>query len=239
MNVHNAPRGRLVIADDQPDVLKALQHLFKADGYHVETVTSPAAVLGALRERDFDVAVIDLNYTRDTTSGREGLDLLSQILAAQPALAVVVMTAWGTIELAVEAMRRGARDFVEKPWDNERLRSIVRTQAELGRALRRATRLEAQSRTTQNDGGPLLIADSAAMQPVLQIIARVGPSDANVLITGENGTGKGLAAQMLHGSSSRASRPMVTINAGGVSEGVFESELFGHVKGAFTDAKQD
>ena len=154
-------------------------------------------------------------------------------------LPVVVMTAWGSVNVAVEAMRRGARDFVEKPWDNERLKAIVRTQTELGRALRRATRLEAQSRTTQNDGGPLLIADSAAMQPVLQIIARVGPSDANVLITGENGTGKGVVAQALHAVSSRASRPMVTINAGGVSEGVFESELFGHVKGAFTDAKQD
>src|SRR6185436_7266567 len=124
-------------------------------------------------------------------------------------------------------------------WDNERLKAIVRTQTELGRALRRATRLEAQSRTTQNDGGPLLIADSSSMQPVLQIIARVGPSDANVLITGENGTGKGVVAQALHAVSSRANRPMVTINAGGVSEGVFESELFGHVKGAFTDAKQD
>ncbi len=106
-------------------------------------------------------------------------------------LPVVVMTAWGSVNVAVEAMRRGARDFVEKPWDNERLKAIVRTQTELGRALRRATRLEAQTQTRQNDGGPLLIADSAAMQPVLQIIARVGPSDANVLITGENGTGKG------------------------------------------------
>jgi DNA-binding NtrC family response regulator len=143
------------------------------------------------------------------------------------------------VNLAVEAMRRGARDFVEKPWDNDRLATIMRTQTELGRALRRASRLEAQSSIMQAEGGPLLIADSPAMAPVLQIVARVGPSDANVLITGENGTGKGLVAQALHASSSRASRPMVTINAGGVSEGVFESELFGHMKGAFTDAKQD
>jgi DNA-binding NtrC family response regulator len=136
-------------------------------------------------------------------------------------------------------MRRGARDFVEKPWENERLVTIMRTQTELGRALRRASRLEAQTRLAQADAGPVLIADSSAMQPVLQIIARVGPSDANVLITGENGTGKGVVAQALHAVSPRASRPMVTINAGGVSEGVFESELFGHMKGAFTDAKQD
>jgi DNA-binding NtrC family response regulator len=183
--------------------------------------------------------LIDLNYARDTTSGEEGLDLLTRIHAADESLPVVVMTAWGSVNLAVEAMRRGARDFIEKPWDNERLLTILRTQIELGRALRRASRLEAQSRIAQADGAPALIAEAPSMEPVLQIIARVGPSDANVLITGENGTGKSLVAQALHAVSPRASRPMVTINAGGVSEGVFESELFGHVKGAFTDAKQD
>ena len=235
----STPSTRLLIADDQRDVLEALRLLLKAEGYQIDAVESPAAVLKALEQRDYDVVMIDLNYARDTTSGQEGLELLTKIHAADEMLPVVVMTAWGSVNVAVEAMRRGARDFVEKPWDNERVKAIVRTQAELGRALRRATRLEAQSRTTQNDGGPLLIADSAAMQPVLQIIARVGPSDANVLITGENGTGKGVVAQALHAVSSRANRPMVTINAGGVSEGVFESELFGHVKGAFTDAKQD
>jgi DNA-binding NtrC family response regulator len=235
----STPSTRLLIADDQRDVLEALRLLLKAEGYQIDAVESPAAVLKALEQRDYDVVIIDLNYARDTTSGQEGLELLTKIHGADEMLPVVVMTAWGSVNVAVEAMRRGARDFVEKPWDNERLKAIVRTQAELGRALRRATRLEAQSRTSQNDGGPLLIADSAAMQPVLQIIARVGPSDANVLITGENGTGKGVVAQALHAVSSRANRPMVTINAGGVSEGVFESELFGHVKGAFTDAKQD
>jgi len=235
----STPSTRLLIADDQRDVLEALRLLLKAEGYQIDAVESPAAVLKALEQRDYDVVIIDLNYARDTTSGQEGLELLTKIHAADEMLPVVVMTAWGSVNVAVEAMRRGARDFVEKPWDNERLKAIVRTQAELGRALRRATRLEAQSRTTQSDGGPLLIADSSSMQPVLQIIARVGPSDANVLITGENGTGKGVVAQALHAVSARANRPMVTINAGGVSEGVFESELFGHVKGAFTDAKQD
>ena len=230
---------RILIADDQRDVLEALRLLLKGEGYQIDVVESPAAVLKALEQRDYDVVLIDLNYARDTTSGQEGLELLTRIHGADEMLPVVVMTAWGSVNVAVEAMRRGARDFVEKPWDNERLKAIVRTQTELGRALRRATRLEAQTRTTQNDGGPLLIADSAAMQPVLQIIARVGPSDANVLITGENGTGKGVVSAALHAASPRASRPMVTINAGGVSEGVFESELFGHVKGAFTDAKQD
>jgi DNA-binding NtrC family response regulator len=229
---------RILIADDQRDVLEALRLLMKGEGYQSDTVESPAAALKALEERDYDVVLIDLNYARDTTSGEEGLELLRRIHSADEMLPVVVMTAWGSVHVAVEAMRRGARDFVEKPWDNDRLMTIMRTQTELGRALRRASRLEAQSRINQADG-PVLIAESPAMQPVLQIIARVGPSDANVLITGENGTGKGLVAQALHAVSPRAARPMVTINAGGVSEGVFESELFGHMKGAFTDAKQD
>jgi DNA-binding NtrC family response regulator len=230
---------RILIADDQRDVLEALRLLAKGEGYQADTVDSPAAALRALEQRDYDTVLIDLNYARDTTSGEEGLDLLTRIHAADESLPVIVMTAWGSVNLAVEAMRRGARDFIEKPWDNERLLSILRTQIELGRALRRASRLEAQTRIAQAEGSPLIIADSPAMQPVLQIIARVGPSDANVLITGENGTGKGLVAQALHAVSPRASRPMVTINAGGVSEGVFESELFGHMKGSFTDAKQD
>src|SRR5687767_13634915 len=230
---------RILIADDQRDVLEALRLLAKGEGYQADTVDSPAAALKALEQRDYDTVLIDLNYARDTTSGEEGLDLLTRIHAADESLPVVVMTAWGSVNLAVEAMRRGARDFVEKPWDNERLLTILRTQIELGRALRRASRLEAQSRIAQADGAPALIAESPSMQPVLQIISRVGPSDANVLITGENGTGKSLVAQALHAVSPRAARAMVTINAGGVSEGVFESELFGHVKGAFTDARQD
>jgi DNA-binding NtrC family response regulator len=229
---------RILIADDQRDVLEALRLLLKSEGYQIDAVESPAALLTAIERRDYDVVLIDLNYARDTTSGQEGLDLLGKLRAADDSLPVIVMTAWGSVHLAVEAMRRGARDFVEKPWDNQRLLTILRTQIELGRALRRSTRLEAQTEA-ESDGVPTLIAESPAMRPVLQVITRVGPSEANVLITGENGTGKGLVARLLHASSPRAARPMVTINAGGVSEGVFESELFGHVKGAFTDARQD
>jgi DNA-binding NtrC family response regulator len=231
--------ARILIGDDQADVLEALRLLLKSEGYQIETANSPGSILKALELRDYDVVLMDLNYARDTTSGQEGLDLLTRIHSADESLPIVVMTAWGTVNLAVEAMRRGARDFIQKPWDNERLLTILRTQTELGRALRRSSRLEAQNRVLQADGGPALIADSPAMHPVLQIVARVGPSDANVLIIGENGTGKGVVAQALHAISLRASRPLVTINAGGVAEGVFESELFGHVKGAFTDAKQD
>ena len=229
---------RILIADDQKDVLEALRLLVKGEGCQADTVGSPAAALTALEQREYDAVLMDLNYARDTTSGEEGLELLARIHAADESLPVVVMTAWGSVSLAVEAMRRGARDFIEKPWHNERLLSILRTQIELGRALRRASRLETQARAAQTDGSSL-IADAPAMQPVLQIIDRVGPSDANVLIFGENGTGKSLIAKALHAVSPRAVNAMVTINAGGVSEGVFESELFGHVKGAFTDARQD
>jgi len=234
-------KARILVADDQPDVLQALRLLLKAEGCEIDTATSPAGVLAAVEARDFDVALIDLNYARDTTSGLEGLSLLSKLQALDTPMPVVVMTAWGTVELAVEAMRRGARDFIQKPWDNERVLAVVRTQVELARALRRSQRLEAENRVLRDQGTnrPTLIAQSVAMRPVLDLIARVGPADANVLLTGENGTGKGTVAQSLHAVSSRAGRALVTVNAGGLSEGLFESELFGHVKGAFTDAKSD
>ena len=231
--------GRILIADDQSDVLEALRLLLKGEGFGIESANSPAGIMAALETSDFDVVLMDLNYTRDTTSGQEGLDLLTRIHSNDPSTTVVVMTAWGSVDLAVEAMRRGARDFVQKPWDNARLLTILRTQVELSNALKRGQRLEAENRLLRTDGGPALIAESPAMQPVMQLIARVGPSDANVLITGEAGTGKEVVARTLHAVSARASRPMVTVNAGGLAEGVFESELFGHVRGAFTDAKMD
>lgn len=231
---------RILIADDQPDVLEALRLLLKAEDYEIQPANSPASVLRALETSDYDVLLMDLNYARDTTSGQEGLDLLSRIQALDNTLPVVVMTAWGSVNLAVEAMRRGARDFIQKPWDNARLLSILRTQSELGHVLRKGQRLEAENKLLRDgEERPLLIAESPAMKPVLELINRVGPSDANVLITGENGTGKEVVARTLHALSGRAAKPLVTVNAGALSEGVFESELFGHVKGAFTDAKTD
>jgi DNA-binding NtrC family response regulator len=234
--IANTPR--LLIADDQRDILEALQLLLKSEGYQTECVTSPAAALAAIDDTDFDAVLIDLNYARDTTSGQEGLDLLARLLEADSAMPVIVMTAWATVDVAVEAMRRGARDFIQKPWDNARVLTIVRTQVELSRALRRGRQLEGAARL-RLDGAPPLIAQSPAMKPVIDLIERTAPSEANVLVTGENGTGKGLVAQAIHALSPRAARPMVTVNAGGVSETVFESELFGHVKGAFTDARAD
>jgi DNA-binding NtrC family response regulator len=236
-NTSAAPH--ILVADDQPDIREALRLLLKTEGYAIATAASPAAVLAAVQGADFDAVLLDLNYARDTTTGREGLELVSELQALDATLPTVVMTAWGSVEKAVEAMRRGARDFIEKPWDNPRLLATLRTQVELGRALRRSRRLESENRLLRRDRAPELIAASAAMRPVLQLMERVAPSDANVLITGEHGTGKEVVAQGIHAASGRAARPLVAVNLGGLSENLFESEMFGHVKGAFTDARTD
>src|SRR5216684_2966969 len=239
MKTTNPHPYRVLLADDQADIRDALRLLLKREGYETQGVASPAEALSAIESREFDAALMDLNYTRDTTSGQEGLDLLTRIQMLDSTLPVIVMTAWSSIEVAVEAMRRGARDFVQKPWENTRLLAILRTQIDLRQALRQASRLEAENRILRAESRPTFLAKSPAMAPVLELIGQIGPSDANVLITGEHGTGKEVVARTLHALSARSTKPMVTVNAGGLSEGVFESELFGHVKGAFTDARAD
>ena len=231
--------ARILAADDQPHILEAIELLLRPEGYIVDTAKSPATVRESLASEFYDAVLIDLNYTRDTKSGQEGLDLLSEIVAFDSNLPVIVMTAWGNVRLAVEAMRRGARDFIQKPWENERLLAIIRTQVELHRALQRTQQLEAETRLLRAEGAPDFIASAPAMQPVLQTMARIGPSDANVLVTGEHGTGKEVVARTLHILSPRVSMPLVAVNTGALPEGTFESELFGHVKGAFTDARTD
>ncbi|HET9985926.1 MAG TPA: sigma-54 dependent transcriptional regulator [Longimicrobiales bacterium] len=235
-----AETTRVLIADDQPDVLEALRLLLKGEGFETETATSPAGILAALERWEYDAVLMDLNYARDTTSGKEGLDLVTKIQALDSTLPIVVMTAWGSVAGAVEAIRRGARDYIEKPWDNSRLIATLRTQSELGRVMRESQRLKQENRLLRKkDDLPEMIADSRAMQNVLRLIERVAASDANVLITGEHGTGKEVVARRLHALSNRADKPLIAVNVGGLSEGVFESEMFGHVKGAFTDAKTD
>src|SRR5918998_2148107 len=205
---------RILIADDQADVLAALSLLLKGERFQIESASSPEGVLRMLETHEFDVVLIDLNYARDTTSGSEGLDLLSRIRTADPTLPVVVMTAWGSVDLAVEAMRRGRRLEAE----NIALRDSV---------------------SESNSELPQIVSESPAMKSVLNLVYRIGPADANVLITGENGTGKEVITRVLHSISSRRSKPLISLNAGALAEGVFESELFGHVRGAFTDAKSD
>lgn len=229
---------RILVADDQPDVLEALAMSLHARGFNVETAPSPQVVLELLRVGQYDTLLLDLNYTRDTTSGQEGLKLIERISEIDNQLPVIVMTAWGTIDLAVQAVRRGARDFLEKPWNDEELAAKIRMSADLYRALRHVQRLQAENKLSQSQA-PRLIANSPAMLPILNLISRVGSSEANVLITGEHGSGKEIVAQTLHALSPRADKPLILVNTGGLPEGTFESELFGHVKGAFTDAKTD
>ena len=232
-------RIRVLVADDQPHILEAVELLLEPQGIHVDCVRSPQLLLEALGQADYDVLLIDLNYTRDTTSGKEGLDLLARLQEIDPRMPVIVMTAWGNIDLAVESIKRGARDFIQKPWENERLISLIRVHAELHQALRRARQLELENRLLRAEGMPDFVAGAPSMQPVLELIGQVGPSDANVLITGEHGTGKEIVSKLLHAASPRSRMALVAVNAGGLPEGTFESEIFGHVKGAFTDARSD
>jgi DNA-binding NtrC family response regulator len=232
-------QARLLVADDQPDVLEAVRMLARSDGFDVRTATSPAAVLALCEAEDFDVCLLDLNYARDTTSGREGMDLLARLRQLDPTLPVVVMTAWGSIEGAIEAVRRGARDYIQKPWDNARLLATLHAQLELRNALRTVNRLDAEAARARQAELPAIVARSRAMQQVMSLVERVAPSNASILITGEHGTGKEVLARVLHASSARRDRAFVAVNAGGITDGLLESELFGHVKGAFTDARSD
>jgi DNA-binding NtrC family response regulator len=229
---------RILIADDQADILSALRLLLKREGFEVATATSPAGVLDIVAREPVDLALIDLNYARDTTSGAEGLELVAQLRSGDPDLPVVVMTAWATVDLAVQALHQGAGDFIEKPWDNQRLLSVLRNQVALARA-RRQGRALAEVNAALRGGDADVVAGSPAMLEVCRLARQVAPSSASVLITGEPGTGKSLLASMIHGWSDRAAGPFVSVNAGGLSESVFESEIFGHVRGAYTDAKSD
>jgi DNA-binding NtrC family response regulator len=232
---------RILIADDQEDVRDALSFICSAEGYPTVTVDSPERVLALVRAESFDLLLMDMNFDARETTGAGGLELLPQVAQLDPALSIVVMTAYGSVRLAVEAMHRGAKDFLEKPWENERLLSILRTQLQLRRALRRHAQLEAENQGLRRAAAaePDLVANSPAMRRAESVIRQVAPSDANVLITGENGTGKGVAARLIHQLSSRAQAAFISVNMGGLPDSLFESEMFGHVKGAFTDARSD
>lgn len=231
--------AKILVADDDRDVLEALRQLIEGASYEVVLAGSIAAAEAAARAVDPDVALVDMNYARDTTSGREGLDLVTRLRLSAPDLPIVVMTAWGSVPGAVEAMQRGAQDYVEKPWSNERLLAILRVQIALRGEKRQTARLRAQSVREHRRELPEVIAASRAMQQVRKQMERIASYDANVLITGEHGTGKDLVARWIHAASKRAAKAFVPVNAGALPDGLFESELFGHVKGAFTDAISD
>lgn len=230
---------QILIADDDDGILSALSLLMKSEGFTPVTVSSPIEALEAVRQQDICLVLIDLNYSMDTTSGEEGLKLIADIRKQDEIIPIIVMTGWGTIEVAVDAMKLGADDFIQKPWGNDRLLSIIQNQIKLANAQFQSQKLSQQNELLQAQVCPNLdiIAQSESIQKTLNIIQQVAVSDVNVLFTGENGTGKSMYARYIHDLSPRRHSPLVSVNMGAVTESLFESEMFGHVKGAFTDAK--
>jgi len=241
MNESNSNKQdlRILVVDDQEDVRQALSVLLSGEGYRVMTAESPAAAMAAMHRERQALVLFDMNYSRDTTSGDEGLALLRTLLEFDDSVPMVAMTAWGSIELAVEALKRGAVDFLEKPWDNNRLLTIIHSQIERSRAVQRAERLsraaDLEQRSRVADG---IVAESGGMRNVLDMARRVASSDASILITGDNGVGKGMLAEQIHRWSSVADEVFVSVNMGSIPESLFEAEMFGHAKGAFTDAHE-
>lgn len=236
------PTGAILAVDDDADVLLSLRLLLKPQFDEIITETDPNRILAHLRARDFDIILLDMNFTRDTSEGREGFDWLARILEFDPEAVVVFLTAYGDVEKAVRAIRAGAADFVEKPWKNEKLLATLSAARQLRHSRRETTLLRQRQAILQDSlDQPFhdMVGDSPAMQRIYEIIRQVGPTDANVLILGENGTGKELVARALHRCSRRRDEMFMSVDLGAVTETLFESELFGCVKGAFTDARRD
>jgi DNA-binding NtrC family response regulator len=231
----------VLIVDDDDKILLALKLLLKSEGMDCIACHSPKDALAVLRREACQLALVDLNYVEDTTSGKEGLALISALREVDEELPVIAMTGWGTIGIAVEAMQRGAADFVEKPWnDNNRLVTTIRTQLKLRAAQGREKKLSAENALLREQSdSKMLICQSEAMTQVLSIAKRVAASPMPILITGENGTGKSLLASYIHRHSLFAHGPFISVNMGAISETTFESEMFGHTKGAYTDAKAE
>ncbi|WP_269751486.1 sigma-54-dependent transcriptional regulator [Paraneptunicella aestuarii] len=232
-------KHNILVADDDEGIRSALTMLLKSEGFVPTTVDSPESALEALRYGDFSLVLMDLNFSLDTTSGDEGLQLVASIRRVDELIPIVVMTGWGTIEVAVSTMQKGANDFIQKPWENDRLLSIINNQIALAKSQIQTQKLSEQYHLLQEEAHPHkeIVAQSPAIQRVLQTLKQVAASDVSVLLTGENGTGKSMYARYLHDLSSRHEQPMISVNMGAVTESLFESEMFGHVKGAFTDAK--
>jgi DNA-binding NtrC family response regulator len=222
----------LIIADDDADIRLALLLLLQTAGYRCREAESPAQLLQLLAEKPADLVLLDLNFSRDTTSGQEGMAVLPTLVARH--IPVIVLTAWGTIELAIRAIRLGACQFLTKPWDNQQLLSFVAQQQQLKQLNQQQQRLTA----LHQQAAPAWIAQSAPMQQLELLLHQIAATDANVLILGENGTGKSVLATRLHQLSKRAQQPLVSVNMAAIPESLFEAELFGHQKGAFTDARQ-
>lgn len=227
----------ILVVDDDAAVRAALRIFLKSEGYEVEQADSPAQALAVLAACEPAVLLADLNYAADTTSGAEGLALISQISAQDPGLPIVAMTAWGTVALAVEAMRLGASDFIEKPWDNNRLTSMLRTLSQLRQSRQTGQRLAAENALLKEAPSRPWVSGSPSMLALMSQVQAVAGADVNLLITGENGSGKTQLAQAIHQASARAAGPFISVNMGAIPDSLFESEMFGHERGAFTDAR--
>ncbi len=235
--------SHILIADDDASIVAALRLFLKSEGFKVTTATSPAEVEFLIKSKEIDLALIDLNYQLDTTSGQEGLQLTQKLKEYDADLTVVCMTGWATVEIAVQAMQLGAGDFISKPWENDRLLSIINNQLALRRQTKNNLKLTEENNNLKQQiavlDGHELVAESSAMQSLLATLAQIAQADINILITGENGTGKSLLASHIHQLSARANNTFVSVNMGAITDTLFESEMFGHVKGAFTDAKEN
>ena len=229
------PENRILIADDQAHIRDSLSLLLEPEGYELVEAELPEQVLSFIEKNHVDAIIMDMNYAKDTTSGDEGIELIQQIRQREQNLPIIVMTAWANIELSVKAIQLGANDFIEKPWSNNRLVSLLGNQIKLAQHKMANKRLTEITKEQQNPNS--VVANAPSMQPVIKLIERTAASDANILLTGESGVGKSMFASLIHSLSLRKDAPMVSVNMGALSDSLFESELFGHQKGAFTDAK--
>lgn len=235
-------KAKILILDDDNYVLLSLRILLEQHYSDVRGINNPSQLETALEENEFDIVVLDMNFTAGDTSGKDGLRYLQQIKKANPKASVLLLTAYGEIDLAVEAMRLGAYDFLVKPWENEKLLATIKTAFDLNASARKIEQLESgKSVLLQELNAPFdeIIGESTGIKKVFSQIEKVAKTEANVLITGENGTGKELVARAIHRASSRANEIFLNVDMGAISETLFESELFGHKKGAFTDAMSD
>ncbi len=231
---------RLIVVDDHPTVVQALTLLFRAEGWSTVGLGDPTRLVEEAAEAD--LVLLDMNFSRDTTSGQEGIDAMRLLADAAPELPVILMTAWGTVDRAVEAMKLGARDYVTKPWDNARLLAACRAQLELRQANRARQRQpfhQARQELDRRGDFAAIRGDSPELVRLLGMIADVAPTDATVLISGPPGTGKELVAEAIFKNSRRRNQPFVRVHVGALPDSLFERELFGHVRGAFTDARED
>ncbi len=234
---------KILIADDDLNIIASLKYILSEENFDILAVTTPGAVLENLTNESVDLVLLDMNFQQDTTSGAEGLQLVEAIKKLDENLPIIVMTGWATIDIAVDAMQAGAKDFIQKPWNNERIISAIKTQIKLAKIDRKLQRLSQENKLLSSQSFPeskeQIIAQSPAMQQLMSTLGDLAKSDMSILLTGDNGTGKSMLAAYVHKLSTRANNSFIPVNMGAIPESLFESEMFGHVKGAFTDAKEN